>query len=129
MSVKADVRQSYKQLGGFNGITRQTPASRVFILRPGYILQWAHLRMLLNYRCDALFRSQRRLSEWVETVGAASRNSRLLPIELYSRVRKNKVWGVWGPARAEYPYYHNSISGANSLMGVYNRGYNWNYRI
>lgn len=97
----------------------------VFTLRPGYQLYWAFLRLQVNSSNGLFYRSHIRISKWVEVFSSHVFNPKLMPLESFFFGKQNRTLGNI--------FYTNRIAtkhlAQDNVLGVYNRGFNWNWRI
>lgn len=97
----------------------------VFTLRPGYQLYWALLRSKLNCANGLFYRSHIRVSKWVEVYANHTFNKKLLPLEAFFFGKQNRI------NQSTFSKQSNPIisSKEKPIFGVYNRGFNWNWRV
>lgn len=97
----------------------------VFTLRPGYQLYWAFLRLQVNASNGLFYRSHIRVSKWVEVFSNHVFNTKLMPLESFFFGKQRRTKGnIFHSNRV----FVKPIS-SDSVLGVYNRGFNWNWRV
>ena len=97
----------------------------VFTLRPGYQLYWAFLRLQVNASNGLFYRSHIRVSKWVEVFSNHVFNTKLMPLEsfFFGKQQRPKS-NIFSTNRI----FVKPLSKDN-VLGVYNRGFNWNWRV